>query len=122
MVRNVAHDQTKAKQMVMESVESTAKLFTYHQEEKTSDDDYSIVFNTSVKTIKAHSRQPWHHPGLADLHKKWFGKKMARREPDPDNILPTHTTEIAKVAIERGNKAANNNFLACQFILGANNK
>ena len=47
---------------------------------------------------------------------------MARREPVPENNSPTCRTEIANVAIERGNKAADNKFLVWQFILGANNK
>ena len=34
MVKDVAHDQTEAKQTVMGFVESNAELFTYHQEEK----------------------------------------------------------------------------------------
>ena len=34
MVKDVAHDQTEAKQTVMGFVESTAELFTYHQGEK----------------------------------------------------------------------------------------
>ena len=99
MVRNVTHEQTEAKQTVMGFLGSTAELSTYHQEEKTSDVNYSIMFNATVESIKAHGGQPWHHPGLADLHKKWIGKEMARREPDPENISPTHRTEIAKVAI-----------------------
>ena len=117
MILNVAHDQTKAKQMVMGFVESTAKLFTYHQEEKTSHDDYSTMFNATVRYIKAHGGKPWHHLGLADLYKNRISKEMTRRETGPDTIPSTCRTEIANVAIEQGNKAANNEFLACQFIL-----
>ena len=47
---------------------------------------------------------------------------MTRNEPDPENISPTRRTEITNMSIERRNKAANNKFLTCQFILGANNK
>ena len=57
-VRNVTHDQMEAKQTVMGFVESTADLFTYHQEEETSDDDYSIMLNATVESIKAHVGQP----------------------------------------------------------------
>ena len=39
MVRDVAHDQTEAKQTVMGYVKSTAELFTYHQGANMSDDD-----------------------------------------------------------------------------------
>ena len=58
MVKDVAHDQTEAKQMVMGFIESTAELFTYHQGEKVSDDDYSIMFIESVEVVKAHGRKP----------------------------------------------------------------
>ena len=53
------HIQTKAKQMVMDYVETIAILFTYHQCEKDSDDGYVIMFNTMVDTIKAHKGCPW---------------------------------------------------------------
>ena len=46
---------------------------------------------------------------------------MTRRDPDPDNIPSTQRTDITEVKIGRGNKAANNEFMACQFILGADN-
>ena len=121
MVRDVAHDQTEAKQTVMGFVESTAELFTYHQSEKTSDDNYSIMFNASVESIKAHGGQPWHHPGLATTHTKKIGNELIKREPDPDNISSTHKSEILKVVKERGCKAANDEFLAYQFIFGADN-
>ena len=54
MVKVVDNDQTEAKQTVMGFVESTAELIIYHQGEKVSDDNYSIMFNASVKSIKAH--------------------------------------------------------------------
>ena len=78
MVEDVAHDQTEAKQTVMGFVESTAELFTYHQGEKVSDDDYSIMFNASVESIKAHGGKPWHHPGLAKMHTKRIAVEMTR--------------------------------------------
>ena len=79
------------------------------------------MFNVKVKWIKAHGGQLLHHPELADLHKKRIGKETTRREPNTDNIPSTRRNEITKVAIERGGNAANNEFLACQFILGADN-
>ena len=86
MICNVVHDQTEAKQTVMGFVESIAELFTYHQSEKESDDDYSIMFNAMVELIKANGRQPWRHLKLANLHIKQIGKELARQEPDPGNI------------------------------------
>ena len=64
-----------------------------------------------MELIEAHGGRPWHHTGLADLHRKRIGKEMVRKEPDPENIPPTCRTEIAKAATERGNKAADNEFL-----------
>ena len=58
MGKDVAHDQTEAKQTVMGFVESTAELFTYYRGEKVSGDDYSIMSNASVESIKAHSGKP----------------------------------------------------------------
>ena len=55
------------------------------------------------------------------MHRKRIGKEMVRREPDLENILPAHRTKIANAATERGNKAVDNEFLACQFILEAEN-
>ena len=121
MVRNVAHDKTEAKQTVMGFIESTAELFSYHQDEKLSSDNYSIMFNATVKLIKAHGEKPCHHPGLVDMHRKRVGKAIVRKEPDPEKIPATCRTEIFKTATERGNKAADNEFLACQFTLGADN-
>ena len=79
------------------------------------------MLNTTVELIKTHDRRPWHHPGLVDLHRKRIGKEMVRKEPDPENIPAARRTKIAKAATERGNKATGNEFLACQFILGADN-
>ena len=122
MVRDVAHDQTEAKQTVMGFVESTAEFFTYHQSEKETDDEYGIMFNAMVDSIKAHGGSPWHHPGLAALQTKKIGNELARKEPDPLNIPQLRKNELLKLAKERGNKAANNEFLACQFILNSDNK
>ena len=85
--------------MMMGFSESTVKLFAYNQEENTSDDDYITMFNAIVESIKAHGRQPWHDPGLADLHMKRIGKEMVRREPDPENIVSSHKDKITKLAI-----------------------
>ena len=68
VVRDVAHDQTDMKQTVMGFVESTTKLFTYHQDENLSNNNYSIKFNTTIESIGAHGGQPWHHSGPASLH------------------------------------------------------
>ena len=42
---------------------------------------------------------------------------MVRKEPDPEKIPSTHRTEIAKTVTEQGNKAADNDFTVCQFVL-----
>ena len=48
----------EAKQTMMGTVEfSTVGIFTYHQGENVSNNDYSIMFNTSVKSIKVHGRK-----------------------------------------------------------------
>jgi len=78
LICNVAHNQTEAKQTTMGFVESIAELFTYYQSEKESDNDYSIMFNAIVKSIKANSGQPWRHPKLADLHIKQIGKERTK--------------------------------------------
>ena len=70
LVRNVTHDQKEAKQTVMGFIEHTAELFVFHQDNKLINDNYSIMFNATVESIKAHGGQPWHHLELADLHKK----------------------------------------------------
>ena len=49
LICNVAHDQTEAKQTTMGFVESIAELFTYHQSEKESNNEYSIMFNVMVE-------------------------------------------------------------------------
>ena len=59
-------------------VESTVELFTLHQNEKMSNNDYSILFNATVESVKAHGGQPWHHPGLALQHAKRISNKMMR--------------------------------------------
>ena len=46
---------------------------------------------------------------------------MVRKEPDPEKISAARRTKIAKAATEQGKKAADNEFLVCQFILGADN-
>jgi hypothetical protein len=123
MVKDVAHDQTEAKQTVMGFVESTAELFTYHQGENVSDDDYSIMFNASVESIKAHGGQPWHHPRLADMHTKRIAVEMTKADGlTATTVSTTRGTEILKIARKKGAEIANNEFLACQFILGADNK
>ena len=123
MVKDVAHDQTEAKQTVMGFVESTAELFTYHQGEKVSDDDYSIMFNASVESIKAHGGKPWHHPGLAEMHTKRIAVEMTRAEGfTAATVLTVRGGEILKIARKKGAETADNEFLACQFILGADNK
>ena len=45
-----------------------------------SDDNYSIMFNASVESIKAHGRKPWHHPGFAEVHTKRIAVEMTRAE------------------------------------------
>ena len=80
MEKDITHDQTEAKKTVMEFLESTAELFTYHQGEKVSDDDYSIMFNASVESIKANVGKPWHHPSLAKMHTKRIAVEMTRAE------------------------------------------
>ena len=100
MICNVAHDQTEAKQTVMGFVESIAELFTYHQSEKESNNDYSIMFKAMVELIKANGRQPFRHPKLANLHIKQIGKELARKEPDPGNIPLDHQDKLANLAIE----------------------
>ena len=95
----MSHDQTEAKQRVMGFVESTAELFTYHQGEKVSDGDYSIMFNASVKSIKAHSGKPWHHPSLTEMHTKKIVVDMTRAEGFSVAILTTaHGNEFLKIA------------------------
>ena len=103
-------------------VESIAELFTYHQSEKESNNEYSIMFNAMVESIKANGGQPWRHPKLADLHIKQIGKELAKKEPNPGNISSDRQDKIAEAAIEQGNKATDSEFLACQLILGADNK
>ena len=121
MLRDVAHDQTESKQTVMGFVEAIAELFTYHQSEKESDDEYGIMFNAYVDSIKAHGGQPWHHPGLAKQHMLAIGRELCRKESDPNNIPASRQDEIRKEAKVKGDKAADNEFLACQFLLGADN-
>ena len=77
-------------------MESTAKLFTYHQDGKMSNDDYSIMFNAAVASIKVPGGPSCHHPGLASLYTKRFVKKTIRRDHDPDNIASPHSAEIVK--------------------------
>ena len=43
------HDQRGVKQTVIGFAESTAELFPYHQDEKLSDVNYSIMFNATVE-------------------------------------------------------------------------
>ena len=100
LIRNVAHDQTEAKQTTMGFVESIADFFTYHQSEKESDDEYSIMFNAIVESIKANGGQPWRHPKLAELHIKQIGKELAKKEPNPGNISLDRQDKIAEAAIE----------------------
>ena len=57
MVCNVVHPQTKAKQTVMGFVEYMAELFIYHQGNAT-DDDYNLLFNAMVDSIKTHEGRP----------------------------------------------------------------
>ena len=121
MLRDVAHDQTESKQTVMRFVESIAELFTYHQGEKETDDEYGIMFNAYVESIKAHGGNPWHHPGLAKQHQQRIGLKIIRGEPDPNNVPVPRQNEIRKESKEKGDKAADEEFLACQFLLGADN-
>ena len=45
-----------------------------------SHDGYSIMFNASVESIKAHGGKPWHHPGLAEIHTKRIAVDMTRAE------------------------------------------
>ena len=58
VVCDAAHDQTEAKQTVTGFMESTVELFTYHQDKKLSNDYYSIMFNATVESIKAHDGRP----------------------------------------------------------------
>ena len=58
MVCDVAHIQTEVNQTVMGFVESMTKLFAHHKDNKLSDDDYSIIFNATVESIKVHGGQP----------------------------------------------------------------
>ena len=101
MLRDVAHDQTESKQTVMGFVESIAELFTYHQSEKETDDEYGIMFNAYVESIKAHGRNPWHHPGLAKQHQQRIGLKIIRGEPDPNNVPVPRQNEIRKESKEK---------------------
>ena len=89
MVKDVAHDQTEAKQTVVGFLESTSELFTYHQGKKVSGNDYSIMCNVSVKSIKVHGGKPWHHPGLAEMHTKKIEEDMTRAEGFNVATLPT---------------------------------
>ena len=114
MVNDAAHDQTEANQTVMEFVESTAKLFANHQGEKVSNSNYSIMFNASVKSIKAHSRKPWHNPGLSDMHFKRIAVDMTRAEGFTAASLSTaRGGEILKIARRKGAETVDNEFLEC---------
>ena len=65
----------------------------------------------------------WHHPGLAEMHTKRIAVEMTRAEGFTATTVSTaRGGEIPKIARRKGAEAADNKFLACQFILGANNK
>ena len=88
-----------------------------------SDDDYSIMFNASVESIKAHGGKPWHHPGLAKMHTKRIAVEMTRAEGFTAMTVSTaRGGEIPKITRRKRAKTADNKFLACQFILGADNE
>ena len=118
MLRDVAHDQSESKQTVMGFVETIAELFTYHQGEKETDDEYGIMFNAYIESIKAHGGKPWHHPGLARQHQKAIAQTLIRAEPDPKNITATRKVEIVQESKEMGDMAADKEFLVCHFLLG----
>ena len=120
MVRDVAHNQSEKKQTVIGLVISTVVLFTLHQNEQMSNDDYSILFNATVELVKAHGRQPWHHPGLNFQYTKRIGYKMMRKEPDPYGVSSSRKTEIINMARKVGNKEAEHLILACLFTLAVN--
>ena len=100
--------------MVMGFVESTTDLFIYHQNDKLSDNNYRIMFNATVESINADKGRPLHHLGVVDMLRKQIGKEMVRKEPDPENVPPTHRTKITKAATERGHTTADNEFMVCR--------
>ena len=77
------------------------------------------MFNAAVRSIKAHDRQLWHHPGLARKHLKHIAVELINKEADPANVSVYDKAEITKLAKEQGDKEADNKFLACQFLPGA---
>ena len=119
MVRNVAMDQTVTKQTVMSYMESSYELFTFHQDKHTTLDNYSIMFRSIVDSIKAHGGRPWHHPKLAKELAEEIGVKMLDAEPSP--CPQSRLDEIIMAADKKGEEDADEEMLACQFILGADN-
>ena len=82
-----------------------------------SNDDYSIMFNASVESIKAHGGKPWHHPGLAKMHTKKIAVEMTRAEGFTATTVSTaRGGEILKIARRKEAETADNEFLARQFI------
>jgi len=121
MVRDVAHDQTEAKQTVMGFVESTMELFVFQQGDAT-DDKYSLLFNAHVDSIRAHGGRPWHHPKLATIHSEKIALAILADEGDPDTISDKRFNEIDAIADKQAGQEVDDEFLACLFILCADNK
>ena len=88
MVKDVAHNQTEAKQTVTGFVESTPELFSYHQGENVRGNNYMIIFNASVESIKSNGGKPWHRPGLAKIYTKKIAVDMTRAEGFTAATLP----------------------------------
>ena len=111
-------EKTETKQTVMSYVESFLELFIYHQGKKDTLDYYSIMFKANVDSIKAHEGQPWHHPklakGLGDEHRASMINKEA-------SVTYGRLAEIIKIADKKGQDDADDEMLACMFILGEDN-
>ena len=75
-----------------------------------------------MESIKAHGGNPWHHLKLAEKHSARILKEMIAEEPRGAAVTDDRYGDLSDAAEEKGMQAADDEFLGCMFILGADNK
>ena len=117
MVRGIMHNKKERKESVMTIVASDIELFTMVQDHDKELDDYHMVFKAQVDTINAHGGNAGYHPEIYQLHLAALQVKKGINAAAWDATTP----EDKKTATAEALKTSKQTYLACLFLLMADN-
>ena len=118
IIRDITHNKKERNESAMTITESNVELFTILQGSGDSLDEYYKVFKAQVDTIDAHGGNAGYHPVVYALHLTALLEKKSTAKEAYDAMGETDKKAIQSKAI----KSAKEAYLACLFILVADNE